>query len=376
MKVGIDATWAGVTGSGTATYTRGLVQALAAHRSCHLVLYFRPGDQVDNPLFTLQGDHIEKRIIGGWRQTGRSLVSLARACAQDRLDVFHSPGYFLPLWSGPKVVTFHDVNMFRQWDKWWETGRRKSWLSLCGQTLLASRLAHRIVADSHTVAQDIHRVLRISPQHISVIYPGVDDIFFVPTDPEKVKETRRRYELQEYVLFVGVLAPLKNIDNIVRSFAQLGRQDLQLAIVGRPYGGYFDDVVRPLIHQLGVQQRVRVLGTVPDQALPSLYAGASASLFPSFSEGFGLPPLEAMACGTPVVASNRPSLPEILQDAALKVDPMDVAGMARALRSLLENEAVRAEMVKRGLQQASLYRWELTATRMLELYSTVVNDNH
>jgi glycosyltransferase involved in cell wall biosynthesis len=373
MKVGIDATWAGVTGSGTATYTRGLVQALAAHGRCHLVLYFRPGDERDNPLFVLEGSGIEKRVVGGWGQPGRSLLSLSRACTRDGLDVFHSPGYFLPLWRGPKVVTFHDVNMFRQWDKWWETGRRKSWLSLCAQTLLASRLAHRIVAVSHTGAQDIQHVLRVSPHRISVVYQGVDDMFCVPPNLQMVNETRRLYDLQEYILFVGVLGPIKNIDGIVRAFAQLERQDVQLAIVGRPYGPYFDEVVRPVIRQLGVQHRVRVLGTVPDRALPSLYAGARASMFPSFSEGFGLPPLEAMACGTPVVASNRPSLPEVLGDAALLVDPMDIAGMARAIRSLLEDGAHRDQMVERGLQRASRFRWEATASRMFELYCSVAS---
>jgi glycosyltransferase involved in cell wall biosynthesis len=371
MKVGIDATWAGVTGSGTATYTQGLVQGLAAQGSCDLVLYFRTGDEGTNPLWDVRGSHIEHRIVNGWGQIGRTLWSLARACAQDDLDVFHSPGYFLPLWRGPKVVTFHDLNMFRQWDKWWATGRRISWLSLCAQTVLASRLAREIVVDSHAGSHDIRHLLRVSPNRISVIYLGVDDRYFCPPDPAAVAKTRSSYDLHDYFLFVGVLSPLKNIEGIVRAFALLARPEVQLAIVGRPYGEYFEHTIRPLLHELRLEDRVRVLGAVPTDQLPPLYAGAQALLQPSFSEGFGLPPLEAMACGTPVMASNRPSMPEVLGDAALFVDPTDLAQMTDAMQILLDDVTTRDQLVQRGTERARQFRWDVAAKRMIEVYTSV-----
>lgn len=370
MRVGIDATWAGVIGSGTATYTRGLVQGLVAHGGCELVLYFRPGDEVSNPLFGLRSAQIEHRTVDGWGQAGRTLVSLSRACARDDLDVFHSPGYFLPLWHGPKVVTFHDINMFRQWDKWWATGKRKSWLSLCAQTILSSRLAQAIVVDSQAGSLDIQHVLRVSPDRLSVVYLGIDEVYFRPPDIEAVTRARMVYNLEQYLLFVGVLSPLKNIEGIVRAFAQLGQQHLQLVVVGRVYGEYFEEVIRPLMRELQIEDRVRVLGTVSAEVLPQLYAGASALLQPSFSEGFGLPPLEAMACGTPVIASNRPSLPEVLGDAALLVDPTDITGMARAMSLLLDDALVREQFVQAGLHRARQFRWDVAANKMLQIYAS------
>jgi glycosyltransferase involved in cell wall biosynthesis len=373
MKVGIDATWARVSGSGTASYTSGLVKALATRGECQLVLYFQERDSVDNPLFGLAGPTIERRVIGGRGQLMRTLVSLSRECARDRLDVFHSPGYFLPLWPGPKVVTFHDVNMFLQWDKWWRPGMRRSWLALCSQTALSSRLARCIAADSHYSGDQIGRVLRISSHRIRVLYPGIDDIYFKPPIMEVAVPIRNAHNLQEYLLFVGVLSPIKNIESILRAFALVDRPALQLAIVGRHDGTYFQEIIEPLIDQLGVRHRVRVLGRVPADVLPGLYAGAQALVFPSFAEGFGLPPLEAMACGTPVIASNRPSFPEVLGDAAVLVDPTDIAGLATEIHAVVSDAALCRSMVARGKEQASKYRWDVSASRMLDVYSSAMN---
>lgn len=371
MRVGIDATWARGPGSGTASYTRGLVQALACHEEYTFVLYFRPGDETQNALFQLRGPNIGKRVVDGWGQPGRTLISLTRACSRDHLDLFHSPGYFLPLWPGPKIVTLHDVNMFLQWEKWWATHRRKSWLSLCVQTPLSSRLAREIVTVSETAAGDIQRVLRVPPERVSVIYQGIDDRFFEPARPEAVVQLRTEHDLSDYLLYVGALGPLKNLEGVVRAFALARHHGLKLALAGTHFGTHFDQVVAPLIRQLGVEHEVRVLGLIPDDALPALYAGARAFIYPSFAEGFGLPPIEAMACGTPVIASNRPSFPEVLGDAALLVDPVDIEGLAGAIRRLSSDDALRQTMVTRGRLRASRFHWNVTAAHMLDLYTRV-----
>lgn len=371
MRAGIDATWAGTVGTGTGSYTAGLVRALVKHADHEFVLYFRPGDDRCNPLFALDGPNVSRRLVGGWGQPGRTLAALSIAAGKDTLDVFHSPGYFLPIWPGPKVVTFHDVNMFLQWDKWWRTGMRASWLSLCSQTLLSSRLARRILADSAHTAEAVRNVLHVADERITILYPGVDDLFFDPPQEGEAGRLRERHDLSEYLLFVSVLSPQKNLAGVVRAFARLPRGPLKLAIVGREDGPYYRQVVDPLIKRLGLDGAVCMLGTVPAPALPGLYAGARALLYPSFAEGFGLPPLEAMASGTPVIASNRTSLPEVLDGAAILVNPDDVEALARATDQLLSDPALRDDLIERGRRHVAQFRWTTAARKALEIYAAV-----
>ena len=366
MRIGIDATWAGTIGTGTGTYTAGLVRALVREPGHEYVLYFQRGDERDNPLFSIAQPGVERRIVDGRGQLGRSLVSLGRAARRDRLDVFHSPGYFLPFWGGPKVVTFHDANMFLQWDKWWRPGMRRSWLALCAQTALSSRLARRIMADSHYSAAQIAHVLRVPRGRIRVMYPGIDERYFSDAHGGSGGQ---QYGLTEYVLSVGVLSPQKNLAGMVRAFAQLARPGLSLAIVGREDGPYYRESIEPLIHRLGVASRITRLGVVPFNDLAALYRGARALLYPSFAEGFGLPPLEAMACGTPVVASDCTSLPEVLGDAAVLVDPLASDELTAALVQVCDDAELRRRLIERGLRRAAEFRWDRSAREALKIYA-------
>lgn len=366
MKIGIDASWASAIGTGTGSYTTGLVAALVRQPGHQFVLYFRPGDEASNPLYGLCEASAERRIVDGHGQVGRSLVNLARAAHRDQLDVFHSPGYFLPLWPGPKVVTFHDVNMFLQWDKWWRPGMRRSWLALCAQSALSSRLARCIAADSQYSGDRIGQVLRVSRRRIRVLYPGIDDRYFSSTPQAEVLE---RFELSRYLLSVGVLSPQKNLEGVVRAFERLDDPGLTLAVVGRQDGPYYDEVIEPLVLRLGLSRRVKRLGVVPIADLAALYMGARALVYPSFAEGFGIPPLEAMACGTPVVASNVTSLPEVLGDAALLVDPQSIDDTAHAIERVCTDRDLRRELVERGRRRAARFRWDRSARQALEIYA-------
>jgi glycosyltransferase involved in cell wall biosynthesis len=366
MRIGIDATWAGSIGTGTGSYTAGLVDALVRQPGHQYVLYFRSGDEWDNPLYGLSDAAVERRIVDGHGQLARSLVSLGRSASRDGLDVFHSPGYFLPLWLGPKVVTFHDVNMFLQWDKWWRPGMRLSWLALCGQTALSSRTARCIAAVSQYSANQIGRVLRVSSKRVQVLYPGIDERYF--SDPP-ASSIRERYDLSDYLLSVGVLSPQKNLEGVVRAYARLDRSDLKLAIVGREDGPYYGQVVEPLVRELGLSSRVKRLGVVRFEELSALYAGARALVYPSFAEGFGMPPLEAMACGTPVVASNTTSLPEVLGDAAVLVDPRSLDDVTAAIERVCTDPVLRRSLVERGRRRAAKFRWDRAAQEALKIYA-------
>jgi len=367
VRVGLDATWAAAEGTGTASYTRGLIRALAGHANHEFVLYFRPGDEERNPLFQLDRANVTKRCVGGWGQIGRTWLSLSRETRRDRLDIFHSPSYFLPVCKAPRVATFHDVNMFLQWNKWWRPGMRAGWASLAIQTVAASRLANRIVADSHHAATQIRRVLHLRDSEVDVVYPGVNDLYFEESRDATAVD---RYALHEYFLSVGVLSPQKNLEGLVRAFAALDRPKTHLVIVGRRDGPYFDQTVGPLIDELHVTSRVRVLGVVPDLILRRLYRSALALVFPSFAEGFGLPPLEAMACGTPVVAACAGSLPEVVADAGLLIDPNDIRDLAEAMSAVADDKSLAGTLSERGRMRARLFRWSTSARRMFDVYES------
>jgi len=369
MRVGIDATWAAIH-SGTGTYVDGLVRALASAEREELLLYFRSGDEETNALWNLRGPTVSRKVVDGLGQPGRSLISLARAARRDEIDVFHSPGYFLPLWDGPKVVTFHDVNMFLEWDKWWRQRAWREWLSICVQTLLSSRSANLILADSRDSARDICRVLRLPNDRVEVLYPGIDDRYFKPASNSSY-ELRRDHGLERYLLFVSVISPIKNLEGVINSLRIVNRPEIKLAVLGREVGGYYTQVIVPLVRRLGLENQVKFLGTAAPDVRHDLYSHAEMLVFPSFHEGFGFPPLEAMASGTPVVGSTRPCLPEVLGDGALLVDPSSVEEIAAAVMRILDDTSLRHGLIKRGRERAMMFRWADRAEEAARFYRRV-----
>jgi glycosyltransferase involved in cell wall biosynthesis len=179
------------------------------------------------------------------------------------------------------------------------------------------------------------------------------------------------HELTDYLLYVSVLSPQKNLAAVVRTFAALDRPTMQLAIAGKQDGPYFSDVIEPLIAELGIGHQVRKLGIVPTEQLPGLYAGARAFLYPSYAEGFGLPPLEAMASGIPVIASDRSSLPEVLGDAAVLVDPDSITALAEAVERMLDDTSLRLDLATRGRARARRFQWAAAAQQALDIYAAV-----
>jgi glycosyltransferase involved in cell wall biosynthesis len=262
--------------------------------------------------------------------------------------------------------------MFVYWRKWWEQGERLRWLSLCAQSLLSSRTATAIVADSQYAAASIARALRLPPQKITVIYPGVDARFFAPIQADAARAIREQHALDRYLLFVSVITPHKNLDTVLRAYAMARPRDTKLAVAGKEYGSHLRDVIRPLLRDLEIDRDVEILGMVPDESLPALYAGAEGLLHVSHTEGFGLPPLEAMACGTPVIASNGTSLPEVLDAAALLVDPNDLRAIAEAIDRLTSDAPLRQKLIACGRRRAARFCWSDAADQMLALYASVI----
>ncbi|MEW6750750.1 MAG: glycosyltransferase family 1 protein [Candidatus Latescibacterota bacterium] len=283
------------------------------------------------------------------------LAGLARA---DRLDVFLSPYPKGPLrLPCPLVVTIHDLTpLVLPQQGSWRTPVRRTLFRLLAQWV--GRRAARIITDSEHSARDIVRLLHVDPSRIRVLPIGVEPRFRPLQDAAQLRQVLARYQVEPpYLLWVGNGKPHKNVPGLLRAFARLQQRDGAgpvLVLAGDL--GRWGDGHRLLARQLGLEERVRFTGPVAEDDLPALYAGAGLFVFPSLYEGFGLPPLEAMACGTPVVASSRTSLPEVVGDAGLLVDPLDEGALAAALGRLLADGAEHQRLRRAGLERARRFR--------------------
>ena len=379
MRIGIDVSWAQMGPSGTATYVAGLVEALTrAGAEHHYVLFTRRPERYGPALPDLDSSNVTRVAVDAPLTNLRQQVTLPLALRRQRLDLYHSPAFFLPvvmplLWRGPTVVSMFDVNFLRLRESW-RAGRRATYLSLALQVPVAARQTTRIITLSEASARDIARLLRMPPRKIAVVPAAPRALFRDLPDDETVAGTRERHG--RFFLSVGVLAPQKNLERVIRAFARLDDRATRLVLAGRPAGSYAEAVLRPLAHELGVAERVVFAGATSDEELRALYGAALALVYPSLGEGFGLPIVEAMASGCPVVTSNISSMPEVAGDAALLVDPHDVDALAGALRALLRDPALRAELIACGHARAALFTWDEAARGTLRVYEETLRMWH
>jgi len=286
--------------------------------------------------------------------------------------VDHGYGHLLYMLDPARtVVTVHDLIPLVRWCGGIPglSRGRKPWLNLFSFNAL--RRARYLIADSENTRNDLIRFCHCSPEEITIVYPGVNPIFR-PYSP--VEKSRARQELglpgdaAFNVLIMGSQI-YKNQIGAVRAFVQLRQifqRPLQLLKIGPP-----DAEWRDSINRFGLSEVVRCFEFIPGDKLPDLYNSVDCLLFPSLYEGFGWPPLEAMACGTPVVASNAASLPEVIGDAGLMCGPQDNRGLAEAMNAIFTNSQLRQDLIVRGLSHASQFTWERTARQTLEVYERV-----
>jgi glycosyltransferase involved in cell wall biosynthesis len=281
------------------------------------------------------------------------------------LDVFYSPDFVLPpVRSAKTLVTVHDLSFLRQ-PGWYVRGLQSYLETAVPRSV---RRADLILADSNCTRDDLIDLLGVPRERVRVLYPGVERRFRPIADASVLDAMRRRYRLPDcFLLSVGTLQPRKNYERLVEAFARVGREtrrDIHLVIVGDK-GWMYDGIYQEVVDR-GLETQVRLLGFVDDDHLPALYNLADVFVFPSLYEGFGIPPLEAMACGTPVVASNAASLPEVVGNAGLMVDPLDPESIATAILSVLTDYDMRADLIRRGLAQASQFTWQAAAGVLLD----------
>jgi len=362
MKIAINATSIGHGMTGIGSFTRELVHATSRYGSSHSYLYFgkkqnisvqekkqRKVIQVDSPNLM-------------WEQ-----LQLPSALNRQKADLYHTPFFTCPVVQNvPSLITVHDVIPEIRPD-------------LCSAAFLAFykkwikpglRAATAILTVSEFSRQQIVQYLKVDPESVHVAYQGVHDVFFrQPEDPARV---RARYAIpHHYVLHVGMVEPRKNLEQLIRAFKPLAKKikDIALVFVGRKDSDAYS--LDPVVDDSGLTGRVLQVGYVPDEDLPAIYADARAFAFPSLYEGFGRPVVEAMAAGVPVLASGTTSLPEIIDDAGITVDPENEQMMAEALQRLVTDKPLRQCLINRGRKRAADFTIQKFAQRLVDIYERI-----
>jgi len=285
------------------------------------------------------------------------------AVRRSRLNLLHGLALVGPMLSAcPLVITIHDLS-FLHYPRSFPTWKRH-YLQLF--TRLSVRRARRVIAISESTRRDIVKQYGISPEKIDTITYGLDPLFH-PLPAGQVSGFRIQQGLPErFILFVGTLEPRKNVVRLIEAYARLPEGRPPLLLVGGK--GWLYDEIFARVEALNLNGQVKFVGYVPGQVLPWWYNAAEVLVYPSLYEGFGLPPLEAMACGTPVVTSTVSSLPEVVGQAGLMVDPFDTEALATAMDQVLTDRDLREKMQIAGLEQARTFSWPETARRTAASY--------
>lgn len=376
-------------GAGIAHYTYYLVQhLLRADRRNQYLLFF--DSKITNEAITA----ITKRAphatavrfpFHDYRHALPGVYShllLAAFVARHRPDIYHVPGGLAPAaFGGRTVVTVHDLAIY-QHPEWFPT-QRVSRDFLYPRMLTA---AHRIIAVSRSTRREVVKRFKIPATRIAVVYPGVDvsgsspyhEDVFREEDAADAAELASRYHIaRPYLLYLGTIEPRKNVAGLVAAYLRAWRRhrfvrNFDLLVAGAPAWGSREAVQSIAAAERATRGHVRALGYVPHREKFALMRKAVAFCFPTLAEGFGLPVLEAMALGTPVVTSDLPIIREVAGNAIIRVNPTSTTAMMNALASLLRSDARRAELSRAGIKKARAYRWEKTARETLRVYRDVV----
>jgi len=374
VRIGIEAKVVTSRTNGIGRYAINLIRSLLMalpekDHTLEIVLFTGP-QTARSVLNTLPGPY-SVHFCATQSSLLRSLFSLPYGIVHHDVDVFHGLDHVgLPLFfkRGTYVITVHDVIplLFPQ------LFTLKHRLIVRAGLARVAQQADMVIVPSYAVQQDVQQYLHIDKNRVVVIPEGCESRFRPLTDPEHLHRVRAKYALPAlYILCLGTLEPRKNITTLLHAFARLqpilhGKPSLHLVVAGAR--GWRAQAIFQTVQSLGIEQAVCFPGFIDDEDLPALYSGALLFVFPSLYEGFGLPVLEAMSCGTPVVASNTSAMPEVAGDATLLVAPRDVEGMAAAMTTVVESAALREHLRQKGLIRAQSFSWATTARKTLDLY--------
>jgi len=364
MRIAIDASTISTQG-GPRSYVLGLLDALGRidRENAYTVFY-------NDPVHLGRFPWAREIVLPGkspLRRLWREHVALPLACRREQVDLLHCPRCAVPFFaSGPVVVTLHDLIPITHP----ETETRAAQLYWRLQIPIAARRASFIITDSEHARREIVEMFAVAETRIAVTPLGYPPAMDAPPEPARAAAVRSRYSLPDsYILYVGTIQPRKNLDTLIEAYARLRREGTalqKLVIVGRK--GWLVESLFARISSLGLVDDVIFTGFVPDEELPDLYDGACLFVYLSLFEGFGLPPLEAMARGIPVVTSNTTSLPEVVGEAGITVSPRSLDEVVEGMGRVLTDAVLADQLRKAGKVRSRQFSWERTAQETLAIY--------
>ncbi len=351
MKIGIDTQTTLGQKTGFGFYVQNLTRELKKIDKKNQYFYFHPKKEEDlSSVERFKWDQFE----------------LVKKANDKNVDILHQPCFSAPIFfSGVKIVTIHDLIALNIPQKIPFFSRQffGKWMPY------SYKFADKIIAISEYTKKDIIKLLKIPADKIVVIPEAASKEFNTKISSEEIERARKKYKIgKNYFLHTGTLNPRKNLEFLVKVFSEVNKKysDYQLVIAGKK--GWYYEGLFSLVQKLKIQDKVIFTGYIDDVDAPALYRGAKIFLFPSLYEGFGLPPLEAMNCGTPVVSSNASSLPEVLGPKGILLDPNDQQSWIKNICALISNQDYWQEISNYSLMQAKKFSWEKCAEKTLEVY--------
>jgi len=367
LRIAIDAHSVGTGLGGNESYAINLIEALAEidPTNEYTIYVTKPAarERFENrwPNFSIRSTLPHTPLI-------RIPLSLSRELRRNPVDVLHVQFTAPPFAPCPVVVSIHDLSF----EHFPQTFKRRSRFQLRMTVRKSAREAEQILTLSEFVRNDVIKTYGISGDKITAIPLAAPDRFAPVHDQKELQRIRQKYGINgDYILAVGAIQPRKNLPRLIEAYSFLrgvhSNDKLpRLVLVGKLAWLYEETLRR--IEELGLGDLVILTGYVPEDDLPALYSGTKCFVYPSYFEGFGLPPLEAMKCGAPTVVGNRASLPEVVGDAAILVDPFEVGDLALAISRVISDEDLRESLRTAGQQRAKLFSWKDTARKTLAVY--------
>ncbi|MBI1911576.1 MAG: glycosyltransferase family 4 protein [Deltaproteobacteria bacterium] len=367
MKIALDARM--ITYTGIGRYIQNLIANLPVIAKDHQFSILLNNEEIDlKDLRNISYNKLTRNIpvysIG-------EQIRLPVAMNGSKPDLLHYPSFNIPVVNlKPVVTTIHDLIYYVMPEA---CPNKIAHYYARFMLNMAAKRSDSIITVSIYTKNDIVKHLGVSPDKIKVIYHGVDEIYRPVKDAKTLEAVRKRYGIDgDYIFYAGNHQPRKNLRRLIEAFSILkNRKDCRLVLTGKidPRRAELYNSVK----ELGLDGRVLFIGPVPEEELPALYSMARMFVFPSLYEGFGLPPLEAMACGTPVITSNTTSLPEVVGNAGITIDPLNTKELAESMESILSSSSLRQELKEKGLKRAAEFSWERTARETLKVYEEVMN---
>ncbi len=368
MKIGIDARMYGASFTGIGRYVHELITNLLEVDDGNEYVLFMNNPQYKE--FDVPNKKVKKVLVNARHYSFAEQFRFLLLLRKEKLDLMHFTHFNAPiLYRGPSIVTIHDLTLhFYPGKKMTSLYRRLAYQLVIKAV---TRHASRIIAVSENTKKDLIELTKVPAEKISVVYEGVDRSFREITDEDVLKDVRKKYGIiRSFLLYTGVWRSHKNLVNLIKAFSYMKKNedfDGQLVITGKEDPLYVE--VRATIQDLGLEGDIVFPGMVPEEDLPALYSAAKVYVFPSLYEGFGLPPLEAMACETPVAASKAACIPEVCgEENAVFFDPYDPTDISDAVLRIWVNEKLQEELVEKGRERVKEFSWRKMAREILRIY--------